>query len=161
MTECKWVCLNTANSTDCEGVAPSLFTMSIRVGYFMFQCCSLFPYTTLLLYVSPFLLYLVSYLSSSSLIHHYVCIFKRIPLSLMYNYVLTTVSLISPIFPHRFDTFRSSFWFMILNHCFCILTHWLHEPTILGLVDPSQSINYQQFSILGCDQAAQMYPIRW
>jgi hypothetical protein len=41
--------------------------------------------------------------------------------------------------------------------CFCILTHWLHQPTVHGLVVTSQSINHQQFSSLVFDQVAQMY----
>jgi hypothetical protein len=102
-------------------------------------------------YVSPFhaLLHishhLVSHLSSLSFIHHCVWIFKTIPLSLTYYYILTTVSLISQIFSYRFDTFRSSFWSMILNHCFYILTHWFHETTIHGLVVPSQSVLHSWF----------------
>lgn len=124
--------------------------MSIGVGYFMFQCCSLFSCTTLFLSVSPFHVllcishHLVSHLSSL-FIQHYVRIIKRIPLSLTYYYILTTVSLISPIFSYRFNTFRSSFWSMILNHCFYILTHWFHEPTIHRLVVPSQSILHSWF----------------
>lgn len=130
----------------------------------MFQCCSVLYYTSFICVTFSCSVSPIIWLLNLVLGHLFTIIFvfsKESHCHLYTTHVLTTVFLISPLSPIIFILSSSLMsWCMILNLCFCILTHWLHDPAIHGMVVPSQSINHQQFSSHVFDQAAHMYPIR-